>query len=71
MNGNIGLWIIVIVAVVATMIWTGRFTARIAARRGHSEWFWFAVGALLFPLFPIPQVVVELLPGKLDLVERG
>ena len=64
MNGNVGLWIVVIAVVVATMIWTGRFTARIAARRGQSKLLWFVVGALLFPLFPIPQVVAELLPSR-------
>jgi hypothetical protein len=62
MNGNIGVWVVSIAAVIATMIWTGRFTARIAVRRGQPKWFWFVVGALLFPLFPIPQFVVELLP---------
>jgi hypothetical protein len=64
MNGNIGIWIVVIAVVLATMIWTGRFTARSAARRGYSQRFWFVVGALLFLLFPIPQFVVEMLPRK-------
>jgi hypothetical protein len=64
MNGSIGPWIVAIAVIVGAMLWTGRFTARIAVRRGQSKWVWFVVGALLFPLFPIPQFVVELLPRR-------
>jgi len=64
MDGRIGIWIVVIAAIAATMILSGRLTARIAVRRGRSGRVWFAVGALLFLLFPLPQWFVELLPKK-------
>jgi|tagenome__1003787_1003787.scaffolds.fasta_scaffold20955654_2 hypothetical protein len=42
----------------------GRFTARHAAAKGRSERVWFFWGALLFPLFPFPSVVVDLMPSR-------
>ncbi len=40
----------------------GRYTARHAAAKGRSERAWFFWGAMLFPLFPFPCVVVDLMP---------
>jgi hypothetical protein len=42
----------------------GRFTAKYARAKGRSERAWFVWGALLFPLFPIPWVVLELMPSR-------
>src|SRR5204863_35765 len=50
MNDNIGLWVVAISVVIATMIWTGRFTARIAVRRGQRRAYlalpWRELGGL-------------------------
>jgi hypothetical protein len=43
---------------------TGRYTARYAAQRGRSERAWFLLGALFFPLFPIPWMALALLPRR-------
>ena len=59
-----GIWIVVIIALLATMAWSGRFTARYATERGRSKRAWFILGAFLFPLFPIPQMVLLLMPRK-------
>jgi hypothetical protein len=42
----------------------GRFTAKYAAARGRSERAWFVWGAVLFPLFPVPWMVLELMPSR-------
>jgi hypothetical protein len=58
-------WIIFIaVPVLAVAFLTGRFTAKYAAKRGRSERAWFLLGALLFPLFPIPWMTLALLPRR-------
>ena len=58
-------WIIFItIAVLATAFLSGRFTAEYAARKGRSKRAWFFCGALLFPFFPIPWMVLGLLPKK-------
>lgn len=60
-----GIWIVVIAALLAAMGLSGRFTARHATERGRSRQAWFILGALLFPLFPLPQLLLQLLPRKL------
>jgi hypothetical protein len=58
-------WIIFItIPVVAMAVLSGRFTAKYAAARGRSERAWFLLGALLFPIFPIPWMTLGLLPRK-------
>jgi hypothetical protein len=58
-------WIMFItVAVLLAAFLSGRVTAKYAARRGRSERAWFLLGALLFPLFPIPWMALALLPRK-------
>jgi hypothetical protein len=59
-----GIWIVVVLALLAAMALSGRFTARYATERGRSKRAWFILGALLFPLFPLPQMVLQLLPRK-------
>ncbi len=56
--------IVLIAIVVLAAIPSGRFTAKYAAQRGRSERTWFLLGALLFPLFPVPWMVLALLPRK-------
>jgi hypothetical protein len=68
-NGSIGAdmfsWIIfVMIAVLAVAFLSGRFTAEYAAQKGRSKRVWFFWGALFFPLFPIPWMVLGLLPRK-------
>ena len=58
-------WIIFItIAVLAIAFLSGRFTAEYAAERGRSKRTWFFWGALFFPLFPLPWMVLGLLPKK-------
>jgi hypothetical protein len=58
-------WIIFItIPILAAAFLTGRFTAKYAVERGRSERVWFLVGALLFPLFPVPWMALGLLPRK-------
>jgi hypothetical protein len=58
-------WIIFItIPVLAVAFLSGHCTAKYAAARGRSERAWFLVGALLFPLFPIPWMTLGLLPRK-------
>jgi MFS family permease len=52
------------VVIVAVMVWCGRFTARYAEQRGRSRRPWFLLGALFFP---IPSIVLALLPPRGDL----
>jgi len=48
--------------VLALIFLCGQFTAKHAARRGRSSSAWFLWGALFFPIFPIPSIVLALLP---------
>jgi hypothetical protein len=58
-------WIIFItIAVLAVALLCGRHTAKYAARRGRSERAWFLWGALFFPLYPLPWMVLGLLPSR-------
>jgi nitrate reductase NapE component len=52
------------IPVVAVAFLSGRFTGNYAAAKGRSKRAWFVWGALLFPLFPIPWIVLELLPNN-------
>jgi hypothetical protein len=58
-------WIIFItIPVLAVAFLPGRFTAKYAAATVRSERAWFLWGALLFPLFPVPWMILGLLPKK-------
>jgi hypothetical protein len=58
-------WIIFIaISVLAVAFLSGRFTAECAAEKGRSKRAWFFCGALFFPFFPIPWMVLGLLPKK-------
>jgi hypothetical protein len=58
-------WIIFItIAGLAAAFLSGRFTAKYAAERGRSERAWLLLGALFFPFFPVPWMVLGLLPKK-------
>ena len=58
-------WIIFItIFVLAVALLSGRFAAEYAGQKGRSKRVWFFCGALLFPLFPIPWIVLGLLPKK-------
>ena len=58
------VWTIVTIAILAAAFPSGRFTAKYAAARGRSERTWFVLGALFFPFFPVPWMVLALLPKK-------
>jgi hypothetical protein len=65
-------WIIFIaILVLAVAFLCGRFTATYAAERGRSKRAWFLVGSLLFLLFPIPWMVLGILPKKQVLADSG
>jgi MFS family permease len=51
--------IIFVILVLAMMFLCGRLTAKYAAQKGRSRSAWFVWGALLFP---IPSIVLALLP---------
>jgi hypothetical protein len=51
--------IVAAILVLALMFVCGRYTAKVAARRGRSEAGWFLLGSLFFP---VPQIVLALLP---------
>ncbi len=58
-------WIIFItIPVLAVAFLCGRFTAKYAAERGRSKRTWFLLGTLFFPLFPVPWMVLGLLPKR-------
>jgi len=58
-------WIIFItIAVLAVAFLSGRFTAEYAAEKGRSTRAWFVWGAVFFPLFPVPWMILGLLPRK-------
>jgi hypothetical protein len=50
--------------VLPTAVLAGRFTAKYAVAKGRSERAWFVWGAVLFPLFPLPWMVLELMPSR-------
>jgi hypothetical protein len=56
-------WIILAIVVVSLIVECGRITANYAARNGRSWRTWFMLGALLSPLFPLPSIVLALLPS--------
>ena len=58
------LIIFVTIAVLAIAYLSGRFTANYATERGRSRRIWFVLGAVLFPLFPVPWMVLGVLPKK-------
>ena len=65
-------WIIFItILVLAVAFLCGRFTANYAAERGRSKRAWFLLGSLLFLLFPIPWMVLGVLPKKQVLAHTG
>lgn len=55
---------LIAIPVVAVALMSGRFTANSAIAKGRSKRAWFVWGALLFPLFPLPWMVLALLPNK-------
>jgi len=58
-------WIVfVTIAVLAVAFLSGRFTAEYAVRRGRSKRAWFVWGAVFLPLFPVPWMILGLLPSK-------
>ena len=58
------LIVFITIPVLAIAFLSGRFTANSAADKGRSKRAWFLWGAALFPLFPLPWVVLTLLPNK-------
>ena len=58
------LIVFITIPVLAVAFLSGRFTANYAAERGRSKRVWFLWGAALFPLFPLPWMVLGLLPNK-------
>jgi hypothetical protein len=53
--------IIFVALVLAVMFLCGRCTAKFAAQRGRSKSAWFVLG---FLFFPIPSIVLALLPPQ-------
>ena len=65
-------WIIFIaILLLAVAFLCGRFTANYAAERGRSKRAWFLLGSLFFLLFPVPWMVLGVLPKKQVLAHRG
>jgi hypothetical protein len=56
--------LVTLAAVFGVAFWSGSLTSKYAAERGRSKRAWFLVGALLFPLFPIPWMALAFLPRK-------
>jgi hypothetical protein len=56
--------IVFVTLALAFMFLCGRFTAKHAAQKGRSKRAWFVWGALLFPLFPLPSIVLALSPAR-------
>ena len=52
------------ISVLGLALICGHYTAQHAAKRGRSKPVWFVCGALLFPLFPVGWVALDLLPRK-------
>jgi hypothetical protein len=52
--------IIAVILVLALMFLCGRYTAKVAARRGRSKVTWFLLGSLLFP---VSSLILALLPS--------
>jgi predicted membrane protein len=58
-------WIMFIaICVLAIAYLSGRFTANYAAQVGRSRRAWFVWGAVFFPLFPLPWMVLGVLPRR-------
>lgn len=53
--------IVFVTLILASMFLCGRLTAKYAAQKGRSKSAWFVWGALLFPL---PSIVLALLPAR-------
>jgi hypothetical protein len=51
-------------SVLAIGLICGHYTAQHAAKRGRSKLGWFVVGLVLFPLFPLGYLAVDLMPRK-------
>jgi hypothetical protein len=60
----LSLIIFIAIFVLAAACLCGRYTARYAVAKGRSRRAWFLWGALLFPLFPTPWMVLALLPNR-------
>jgi hypothetical protein len=56
--------IIFVAFLLVLMFWSGRFTAKQAAKRGRSWGVWFVLGSVSFPLFPIASIMLALLPSR-------
>ena len=57
------IFVLLILAVtLSVMLLAGRFTAEYAVERGRSKRTWFLLGSLFFFFFPIPWMVLGLLP---------
>jgi hypothetical protein len=58
-------WIVFItIPVLAVAFLSGHVTAKYAAETGRSRRAWFLCGAVFFPFFPIPWMVLGLLPKR-------
>jgi hypothetical protein len=59
------IFVLFILAVtLSVMLLAGRFTAEYAVERGRSKRIWFLLGSLFFFFFPIPWIVLGLLPDR-------
>ena len=59
------IFVLLILAVtLSVMLLAGRFTAEYAVERGRSKRIWVLLGALFFFFFPIPWIVLGLLPDR-------
>jgi hypothetical protein len=59
------IFVLFILAVtLSVMVLAGRFTAEYAVERGRSRRTWFLLGSLFFIFFPIPWMVLGLLPDR-------
>jgi hypothetical protein len=52
------------ISLLALALVCGHYTARHAAKRGRSKPVWFVCGAVLFPLFPLPWFVLDVMRGS-------
>ena len=59
------IFVLLILAVtLSVMLLAGRLTAEYAVERGRSKRIWFLLGSLFFFFFPIPWIVLGLLPDR-------
>jgi hypothetical protein len=49
--------------IVPVALLAGRYTARHAKAKGRPQLAWFFWGAVLFPLFPFPGIIVDMMPS--------